>query len=79
VASAAAVETAAVKTAAAMCCLGGLRLGQDEDACQSGCRKAQAACYVDALHVAYSFFARLPYRRLYKRIGTHRCTPLAAR
>jgi hypothetical protein len=50
------VETATVETATAMCCLGGLRLGQDEDACQSGCRKAQAARCVDALHVAYSFF-----------------------
>jgi hypothetical protein len=46
----------AMPTAAAMCCFGGYRLGQYENASQSGRSKAHPACYADRLHVRYSSY-----------------------
>jgi hypothetical protein len=58
-----AVEATRMATAAAMCCFGGDRLGQYENASQSGCSKAQPACYPDRLHVATPLTLPPPKRR----------------
>jgi hypothetical protein len=57
---------ATVKPAAAMGCFGGHGLGQDEDSCQSGGSKAEAACHADALHVAYSCYVAAEAAPAYK-------------
>jgi hypothetical protein len=51
----------AMAPAAAVCSFG--RLCQYENACQSGCSKAQPACYADRLHVATPLSLPPPKRR----------------